>query len=214
MHTFDVKVAFYLLVALIPSLVLHEFAHVLMAERMGDYTARRFGRRTLRPKPHVDSIGTVILPALLLLLTATGYRPIVFAYAKPLPFEPGYLRDQRRGTILYAVAGPAMNLLLAIGLAALIRLGLSGNLGLFVREALVVNVILCVFNLMPIPGLDGARLLALYLPPRAAQVFRGLDQYLPLFMLVIFFILGAPVLVFVHGIGNALCQGLSGSSCF
>ena len=209
----DVKLALFLFAALVPSLIIHELAHVLMAERLGDYTARRFGRKTLKPKPHVDVFGTLILPGLLLLLTAGGYRPIVFAYAKPLPFEPGFLKNPRRGTVLYAIAGPAANLILAIGCALAFRIGLHGDLGLFVAAALVVNVTLFVFNLMPIPGLDGARLLALVLQGRAGEVYRGLDQYLPLFMLLIFFLLGAPVLAFVKGIGNLLCNALIGGDC-
>lgn len=209
----DVKFALFLLAALVPSLILHEFAHVLMAERLGDYTARRFGRRTLKPKPHVDPFGTIILPALLLLLTAAGYSTIVFAYAKPLPFEPGFLKDQRRGIVLYSLAGPAMNLVLAIGAGLLFRITPTGDLNLFFGALLIVNVTLFVFNLMPIPGLDGAKLLALVLHGRAGEVFRGLDQYLPLFMLVIFFLLGAPVLIFVKGIGNLLCNVLVGGPC-
>ena len=209
----DVKFALFLLVALVPSLVLHEMAHVVVAERLGDYTARRFGRRTLKPRPHVDAFGTVILPALLLLLTAAGFRTLVFAYAKPLPFEPANLRNPDRGTVWYALAGPIANLVLAIGAALILRLGLAGNVGLLVYAFLFVNVILLVFNLMPVPGLDGARLLVRFLPPRAAEVYRNLDQYLPLFMLVIFFLLGAPVLGFVEAIGNLLCRGLVGGPC-
>jgi len=210
----DLKFALFLAVALVPSLTLHEFAHALVAERLGDHTPQRAGRLTLNPVPHVDPFGTLILPALLLLLVAVGrsFLP-VFAYAKPTPYNPSNLKDPDKGTMWTALAGPAMNLILAVGAAVAFRVAPEGDLRLFVAAALIVNVILCIFNLMPIPGLDGSKVLARFLPPRAREVYRGLDQYLVLFILVIFFLFSAPVVAIVDALGNGLCSLLVGGPC-
>src|SRR5439155_22381647 len=101
-----VKLALFSLVALAPSLVLREFAHAAAAERLGDPTARRFGRRTLSPRPHFDPFGTGILPGLLLLLRAANVGLPVFAYGKPQPLNPGNLRNPPRDTMWIALAGP------------------------------------------------------------------------------------------------------------
>jgi len=214
-----IKFALYLLVALIPSLALHEYAHAFLAERLGDPTARRFGRRTLNPKTHFDPFGTGLLPGLLLVLRAANVGLPVFAYAKPQPLNPMNLRNPNRDTLWIALAGPLANLGLAIVAALALRVLLPGQTGSpselirFLAAVLQVNVVLFVFNLMPIPGLDGAKILARFLHGRAREVYTNMDQYLPLFMLVIFFLLGAPVLTFVNALGNALCNAIVGGSC-
>lgn len=207
------KFALYLLIALIPSLAAREFARAAAAERLGDPTPRRFGRRTLSPRPHFDPFGTAILPGLLLLLRAANVGLPVFAYAKPMPLNPSNLRNPDRDSTLIALAGPAVNLIIAIAAALALRAVSSGELFLFLAAVLQINVVLFVFNLMPIPGLDGARILGRFLHGRAREVYANLDQYLPLFMLVIFFLLGAPVLAFVNALGNALCNALVGLDC-
>jgi Zn-dependent protease len=209
----SVKFALYLLVALIPSLALREFARAAAAERLGDPTARRFGRRTMNPRPHFDPFGTAVLPGLLLLLRAANVGLPVFAYAKPMPLNPSNLRNPNRDTVFIALAGPTANLVLSIAAALALRAVSSGEVFVFLAAVLQVNVVLFVFNLMPIPGLDGARILGRFLHGRAREVYQNMDQYLPLFMLVIFFLLGAPVLTFVNALGNALCNAIVGGNC-
>ncbi|MEX2458236.1 MAG: site-2 protease family protein [Actinomycetota bacterium] len=214
----DLLFAIYLLIWLIPSLTLHEFGHAYVADRLGDRTARNAGRLTLNPIPHIDPFGTVILPGLLLLLVAFGRGSgfPVFAFAKPTPFNPNNFKDPAKGTMWTAFAGPLVNLVLAVIAAVVFRVirgtGTS-QLGIFFGAGLIINVILFVFNLMPIPGLDGSRVLARFLPPRAREIYRGLDQYLALFILLIFFLFPGPIFAIVRGLGNGLCGILVGADC-
>ncbi|MDP9295892.1 MAG: site-2 protease family protein [Actinomycetota bacterium] len=206
-------VALYLLIAIIPSVVLHEYAHAVVAERLGDPTPRRWGKRTLDPRPHIDPFGSIILPGLLLLLLAVGKGVLPFAYAKPTPLEPSYLRHRDRDETLVALAGPLANLAIAAAAGLVLRVVSVGEPARFIRAVLVMNVILFVFNLMPIPGLDGARIVARFLHGRARDVYVNLHQYLPLFMLVIFFIFGAPVIAIVQALVTPICAGLAGGTC-
>jgi len=170
---------------------------------------------TLDPRPHIDKFGTLFLPGILLVIIAFGGYPPVFAYAKPQTVNPSSFRKPGRDTVLYALAGPAANLILAFVFGIGLRAAggqPGGNLLLFLFAGLIVNVVLCVFNLIPIPGLDGAKLVAPLLSYRARQTYERMDEYLPLFMLVIFFILGF-TLVFVQTIGNGLCRIIVGHNC-
>jgi Zn-dependent protease len=213
MTSVTLTAALYLLVALLPSVILHEYAHAVVADRLGDPMPRRWGRRTLDPRPHIDPFGTLILPGLLLLLVAVGKGVLPFAYGKPMPYEPSYLRNRDRDETLVALAGPLANLAIAVVAGLMLRIVSVGEPARFVRAVLVVNVILFVFNLMPIPGLDGARIVARFLRGHAREVYVNLHQYLPLFMLVIFFIFGAPVLAIVQAIAAPLCSALAGGTC-
>ena len=174
----DVKFAIYLAVSLVPSLVLHEYAHAVAADKLGDPTPRRWGRLTLNPKSLIDPFGSIILPGLSLLLVA---------------------------------AGPAANLVLAAVAGMLIRTGLGGEVGLLALAFLYVNVFMFVFQLMPVPGLDGAKLLARVLPPHPREVYVSLDQYLVLYMLVIFFLLAGPLLGIVRSLADVLFSLLAGT---
>jgi Zn-dependent protease len=203
-------------VALGPSLLLHEYAHGVAADRLGDPTPRRWGRLTLNPKPLIDPFGTVILPGLILILVASGslFVPPLFAYGKPMPLDPSYLKNRDRDVTLIALAGPLVSLAIAAVAGVLLRLGMSGDVALFVFSFLYVNLFLFVFNLMPIPGLDGAKVLARYLPQRAREVYTNLDQYLVLFMLLIFFLLGGPLLSIVNALAGGVCRVVAGAeSC-
>ena len=206
--------ALYLLAWLVPSLTLHEYGHAAMATRLGDPTARNAGRMTLNPAPHIDPFGTVLLPGLLLLLVAFGrtFFP-VFAYAKPTPFNPSNFRDPDKGTMWTALAGPLVNVALGIAAALGYRAFRGGELGVFFGAGVLINVILFIFNLLPIPGLDGSKVLARFLPGRARDVYRSMDQYLALFMLLIFFLFPGPVFAIVSGLGNGLCGILVGADC-
>jgi Zn-dependent protease len=209
----DVKFAIYLAVALVPSLVLHEYAHAFAADKLGDPTPRRWGRLTLHPKPLIDPFGSVILPGLILLLVAAGQGFVlpIFAYAKPMPLDPTYLRNRKRDSLVVVLAGPAANLALAALAGAVIRTGLGGEVGLLVLAFLYVNVFMFVFQFMPVPGLDGAKLLARVLPSRPREVYVSLDQYLVLFMLVIFFLLAGPLLGIVRSLADVLFSLLAGT---
>ena len=208
--------ALYVAISLVPALVLHEYAHAVVATRLGDPTPKRWGRLTLNPRPLVDPFGSLILPALSLILIASGNSPLlipIFAYAKPLPLDPTYLRNQSRDRILVAVAGLAMNVVLALIAGLLIRIGATGEILRFALAWLVVNALMFGFQLMPVPGLDGSKLLARALPPRAREIYTNLDQYLVLFILVIFFLLAGPLIAIVRAFANVVCGVAAGVDC-
>jgi Zn-dependent protease len=172
-------------IPVIIAITFHEAAHGFAAHRLGDDTAWRLGRVTLNPIKHIDPFGTILLPGILLL---TG-SPFLFGYAKPVPVNFAALRQPRRDMILVAAAGPAINIALAI-IAGLIfhivaylpdtaALWLADNL----RNALVLNVMLAVFNLFPLPPLDGGRILVGLLPRPAAAAVSRIEPY-GLFILI------------------------------
>lgn len=184
--SFDIgRIGFQVSVWALPVLIaitLHEAAHGFAAWRLGDSTAHVLGRVSLNPFRHIDPFGTVLLPALLLL--ATGGR-LMFGYAKPVPVDFGRLGRPRRDMILVAAAGPLANLLLlaasALALKAVSVLpGLSGLAAEWAISNLVnsawINAVLAVFNLLPIPPLDGGRMAVGLLPARAARAFARVER--------------------------------------
>jgi Zn-dependent protease len=204
------KLAVYIGVALFVGLDVREYVRAWAAGRLGDPSPVRWGRRTLNPRAWFDPFGSGLLPALLLILIASGLLVPPFAYAKPLPLDRNALRRPDRDITIISLAGPLANLVLAAAGGLLLRLGLSGEAGLAAFSFLWANLVLCVFNLMPIPGLDGARIVARFLPPHPRGVYENLDQYLVLFILVIFFLL-TPLLGIVHALANGLCRVLAGA---
>jgi Zn-dependent protease len=210
----NVRFALYLLVALVPSLVLHEYGHALAADRLGDPSPRRWGRLTLDPRPLIDPFGTIILPALALILVAAeaGFVIPVFAYAKPMPLDARYLRNPKRDSLIVVLAGLGANLVLAAVAGMALRFGLAGEAATFAYAWLLVNVFMFVIQLMPVPGLDGSKLLARVLSPRVREIYQGLDQYIVLFMLAIFFLLGGPFLSIVNGLVRAVCTVVAGAA--
>lgn len=209
----DVLTVVFFVVSLVPAIVLHEVSHGVVADRMGDHTARFAGRLTLNPIKHVDPFGTVVLPGLLLLpyLFGRGTNP-VFGYAKPMPVNPANLRDPDRQTMWIALAGPGINLALAVVGALIYRLlgGGAGYVGLFFGIFLFVNILLAVFNVMPIPPLDGSKVLARFLPPRARHVYQSMEPYGALFMLVIFFLFPSAIFAIVDPIVDGVFDLLVG----
>ena len=207
--SFEPLTVVYFVASLLPAIVLHELSHGVVTDRLGDPTPRMLGRLTLNPVKHIDPIGTVILPALLLLPRLFGRPgPPVFGYAKPMPVNPANLRDPDRQMAIIAVAGPLTNLVLAVvgSVGHRVSGGFGNPVGDFFAVFVFVNVLLAVFNLLPIPPLDGSKVLARFLPPRAREVFRSLEPYGALFMIGIFFLFPGPVFAIIDPVVSGLLR--------
>jgi Zn-dependent protease len=171
------------IIFLILSIVLHEISHGYAAERLGDPTARLAGRLTLNPLKHLDITGSFVVPLITYFLGG-----FIFGWAKPVPYNPYNLRDQKWGEAKVAAAGPLSNILLAILFGLTIRLGLvSGMLINAVSIIVFINLLLAIFNLLPIPPLDGSKILFSILPYKYIQIRTFLERYG--FALVLLFIL-------------------------
>jgi Zn-dependent protease len=206
----------YLVFGLLTGLVAHEYAHAWMALRLGDASPKQAGRMTLNPRPHVDPFGSLVLPGILLLPVLFGRLLFpVFAYARPQPLNPWTMTRRERDLTLIALAGPAANVIVAFLLGLLYRVAgpQGGQFELLVRLVLQVNVTLAVLNIVPLPGLDGAHVLARFLPGRAREVYQNMFQYLALFILLIFFILPGPIFAFLQIVGNGVCGVVAGADC-
>ena len=150
------------------------------------------------------------------MLWAAGaaFLPPPVAYGKPAPVDPNYFRNRQRDTVIVSLAGPGANLALAAVAGVALRIVTGGEVGLFVGAFLLTNLSLLVFHLLPIPGLDGARIVALALPPHVAQVYRNADQYLALIVLVVLFVFAGPLISIERSLTNALCSLLAGVRCY
>ncbi len=163
------------------AIVIHEISHGFVAKKFGDNTAYMLGRLTLNPFKHIDPVGTILVPLLMLV-----FFNFAFGWAKPVPVDWRNLHNPRRDMVYVAAAGPLSNLLMAIGWGLIIHLAaLLPNTLLFLKEPLIfmgaigtfINVILMVFNLLPIPPLDGGRVAVGLLPPRLAQALSQVEPY-------------------------------------
>ena len=180
---------FYIIV-LIMSVVVHEVAHGYTAYLLGDNTAKNSGRLTLNPLKHLDPFGSVILPLLLVFMNA-GF---VIGWAKPVPYNPANLRDRKKGTVLVAIAGIIANIILAVFFGILIRfaptlLGIPyGNPFYQIATIIVIlNLVLALFNIIPIPPLDGSKILLSFLPIKYRYVENFLEKW-GMFLLLFFII--------------------------
>ncbi len=175
-------------VMLLFAVIVHEVAHGYVAWRFGDPTARFAGRITLNPIPHIDLVGTIILPALLLFSGSS----VIFGWAKPVPVNPMNFRNLRAGEMAVSAAGPLSNLALAAAFALLFHAGMqlgAGNVG-FMKLAyygVSINIFLALFNLVPIPPLDGSHLLAALLPPQLARLYEQLEPFGFILILALFY---------------------------
>jgi Zn-dependent protease len=174
-------------VPLIFAIVLHEVAHGWVADKLGDHTARSMGRLTLNPVSHIDLFGTIILPIMCIVL----HSPI-FGYAKPVPINPYNFRDPRKGMAISSLAGPGVNIVMAIASAFLLRMVIPAievvapkqawdwfivPVSLMLGYGVMINVVLAILNLVPIPPLDGSRVVYWLLPDKAAAAYYRLERY-------------------------------------
>ena len=170
------------LVILLFSAILHEIAHGYVAERLGDPTARLAGRLTLNPKNHIDPMMSIALPLLLLIAGS----PIIIGAAKPVPVDPFNLRDGRKDLALVSLAGPLTNIFIAI-IASLILKFIPYSIFYYLLSVIAhLNLLLAIFNLIPIPPLDGSKIFSLILPEKLANVFLSLGS---IGIFIIFFLL-------------------------
>ncbi len=162
------------LIILLFSAILHEIMHGVVADKLGDPTARIMGRLTLNPIPHLDPIMSVLLPALLVI----SGSPIIFGAAKPVPVNPLHFKDPKKDMALTALAGPLTNLTLAIFAAQIIKfVPMDYFLTSFFYLVVLYNLMLTVINLIPIPPLDGSKVLASILPDNLARSYLSIEQY-------------------------------------
>ncbi len=195
----DITIGIFFFIILILSAIIHEYSHGWMAERLGDPTAKLAGRLTLNPISHIDPIGTILVP-LVLVLMGSGF---LFGWAKPVPFNPLLLKDKRWGPAFVALAGPGSNLLLAAVIALIIRLvGGINPFTVLMTLIVYVNVLLAVFNLVPLPPLDGSKILYAILPDNTTWLKFKINMERYGMFLVILFILYAwelisPIILFL-----------------
>jgi len=170
---------------LIMSIVVHEVSHGVVADALGDPTARLQGRLTLNPVSHIDPVGSIFVPLIMLLLPGN----FIFGWARPVPYNPYNLRNQRWGEAIVAAAGPIVNIIIAILAGMLIRFGIGTLPGSLIEVAsfvVLMNLILAIFNLIPIPPLDGSKILFAILPQTMQRLRIELERFS--FVLVLIFV--------------------------
>ncbi|MBQ1450977.1 MAG: site-2 protease family protein [Eggerthellaceae bacterium] len=200
------------ILAFVPAIVLHEMGHALAAYKLGDPTAKSQGRLSFNPLNHIDPFGTVIMPIMLMAMNMP-----IFGYAKPVPYNPRYFKDPRKGDLIVGLAGPAANLLqallgIAIAWICYLALPLAQMVNsneffhylflLFLPYYVLINLFLMFFNLLPIPPLDGSSIFAFFCPKKHLPTYYKIQQYaFPIFLIVVILV---PQLFHVDPIGAYL----------
>jgi Zn-dependent protease len=184
--------------ALVLAIVIHEVSHGYVANKLGDPTARLMGRLTLNPIRHIDPVGTILMPVMLYYLSGGRF---VFGYAKPVPINPQNFKDPRRDMAISSAAGPITNILLAVisqlilahfimPVSAVLPQGISFSilqpLAMMLGSSIGINIILAVINLIPIPPLDGGRVLVGFLPYKQANAYSRIEPYGFIIVLILF----------------------------
>ena len=194
-------------------MAVREFARAWTAATLGDPTPRLWGRLRLSPRAWFEPFGSGLVPVLIAVLWTVQVLVIPAAYGKSAPIDPSYLR-RTRDLVIVSIAGPLASLALAIVAGLVVRVGgLPLEAGRFAVVFAFTNAALMVFHLLPIPGLDGARMVGMLLPPQAREVYRNADKYLPLFVLVALFVFSTLILGFLTAITSAVCDASTGLDC-
>jgi len=197
----DLQSALFLYIIIIFSSIIHEYAHGWMAYQLGDSTAERMGRLTLNPFAHIDPFGTVFLPLALLLTSG-----IFIGYAKPVPFDPRNLRNPRRDTSLVGIAGPASNILIAIVLGLIVRFGgdvvVLAAVTPFLKFIVMINIWLALFNLIPVPPLDGSKVLLGIIPKAFGGAYDAMERMGFASIIIAIFIAGMVIPYLVYPLFN------------
>lgn len=210
----DLTLTVFTVVILIFSIIIHEVAHGYAALWLGDPTAKLAKRLTLNPVRHIDLFGSIILPALLVFT----HSPVLFGWAKPVPYNPYNLKNQRWGESIVSIAGVATNILVAVLFAVVARVAYAHGATAFgdlAATAVLVNLFLGFFNLIPVPPLDGYGFLRGLLPLKSAMAFRDFEMRLRrggiltliVFFLVFSYFLAAPFQALIFSIFNLLIGG-------
>ncbi len=204
--------AVVLVVGLMVGVIIHEYMHGYVAYRMGDTTAKRAGRLTLDPLAHIDPFGTLILPGMLLLLSIMGYGTFIIGYAKPVPINP-FLFRKPRGIVWVSLAGPLSNLGLGVVFIGIIRLLLMFDGGAILDKMIYtclfiayINILLFVFNLIPIPPLDGSRVVGYFLRGEARRFYQSLEPYGFFIVLLLVMTFGFLLSSVVGGVANLITR--------
>jgi Zn-dependent protease len=205
--------ALEMLLGLFLGMTLREYVRARVGARLGDPTPRLWGRASLAPSRWFEPFGSGLVPGLIAILWAAGVLLIPAAYAKPAAVDAAYLRRQPRDTVVVSLAGPVTNLATAFVSGIVVRMGIGGEVGRAAAVVALANCALVVFHLLPVPGLDGARIVALLLPANVRDTYRNFDRYLPLMVLVILFLLGGITLAILDSLARALCGLAIGTTC-
>lgn len=191
----------FVIVALIMSATFHEYMHGFAANQLGDPTAKNAGRLSLNPIKHLDLVGSVLIPFFLVIM----HSPFLFGWAKPVPYNPNNLRDKKWGDAIVSVAGPLGNLILALLFAIVLRfISPVSPLTELIAQVILINLVLMIFNLMPIPPLDGSKILASFLPYHLKNKLLYMDTRLSMILVFAFAFFGFnliwPVIVWLFNI--------------